>query len=78
MTEDEMVGGHYQFNRHELEQMPGDGVAQGGLACCSPRGPKESDTTGLLNNNKLVICISSLEKCLFKYFAHCLSLFELL
>ena len=45
MTEDEMVGGHYQFNRHELEQMPGDGVAQGGLACCSPWGHKELDTT---------------------------------
>ena len=29
MTEDEMVGWHYQFNRHELQQMPGDSEAQG-------------------------------------------------
>ena len=28
----------------EFEQTPGDGEGQGGLACCSPRGHKESDT----------------------------------
>ena len=27
-------------NGHECEQAPGDGEGQGGLACCSPRGPK--------------------------------------
>ena len=36
---------------HELEQTPGDGEGQGGLACCSPWGLKESDTTEQLNNN---------------------------
>ena len=39
-TEDEMVGWHHQFNGHEFEQAPGNGEAQGSLACCSPRGRK--------------------------------------
>ena len=30
----------------------GDGEGQGGLACCSPWGHKESDTTERLNNNR--------------------------
>ena len=46
-----MVGWHHQFNGHELRQILGDGEGQGGLACCSPWGRKESDTTGPLNNN---------------------------
>ena len=49
MTEDEMVGCHHRLNRHEFEQAPGDGKGQGGLACCSPWGLKELDTTGQLN-----------------------------
>ena len=28
---------------HEFEQAPGVGDGQGSLACCSPRGHKESD-----------------------------------
>ena len=32
-------------------QTPEDGEGQGGLACCSPWGCKESDMTGQLNNN---------------------------
>ena len=35
-TEDEMIGLHHQFNRHEFAQTPGDGKGQGSLACCSP------------------------------------------
>ena len=35
-----------------FEQTPGDGDGQGSLACCSPWGCKESDTTELLNNNR--------------------------
>ena len=50
MTEDEMVGWHHVFNGHEFEQAPGDGEGQGGLACCSPWGRKEPDTTEQLNN----------------------------
>ena len=47
--EDEMVGWHHQLNGHEFEQIPGVGDGQGGLACCSPCGCKESDTTEQLN-----------------------------
>ena len=32
-------------------QAPGDGEGQGSLACCSPGGHKESDTTEQLNSN---------------------------
>ena len=49
MTEDEMVVWHHQLNGHEFEQALGDGDGQGGLACCSPQGCKESDTTEQLN-----------------------------
>ena len=51
MTEDEMVGWHHGFNGHEFEQIPGDIKGQGSLACCSPWGHKELDTTEWLNNN---------------------------
>ena len=44
MTEDGMVGWHHRLNGHEFEQTLGVGVGQGGLACCSPWGHKESDT----------------------------------
>ena len=33
MTENEMVGWHHRFSRHELEQTPGDGKEQGSLSC---------------------------------------------
>ena len=45
MTEDEMVGWHHRLDGHEFEHAPGVGDGQGGLACCSPWGHKESDTT---------------------------------
>ena len=48
-TEDEMVGWHHQFNGHEFEEALGDGDGRGSLACCSPWGLKESDTTEQLN-----------------------------
>ena len=44
-AEDEMVGWHHQLNGHEFEQTPRDSEGQGSLACCSPRGHKESDMT---------------------------------
>ena len=55
-TENEIVGWHHQLNEHEFEQTPGDGEGQGSLACCSPWGSKELDTTERLinNNNKNV------------------------
>ena len=49
MIEDEMVGWHHQLNGHEFEQALGVGDGQGGLACCSPWGRKELDTTKRLN-----------------------------
>ena len=52
MTEDKMVGWHHQLNGHEFEQALGDSEGHGSLACCSPWGSKEMDTTGQLNNNK--------------------------
>ena len=49
LTEDEMVGWHHRLNRHEFEQVLGDGEGQGSLVCCSPWGLKEADTTEGLN-----------------------------
>ena len=48
MTEEDMVGSH-GLDGHEFEQAPGAGDEQGSLACCSPRGHKESDMTEWLN-----------------------------
>ena len=45
MTEDAMVGWHHRLNEYKFEQALGDGEGQGSLACCSPWGCKESDTT---------------------------------
>ena len=45
MTEDEMVGCHHRLDGHAFEQAPRDGEGQRSLACCSPWGQKESDTT---------------------------------
>ena len=44
-----MVGWHHQFNGHEFEEALGDGDGRGSLACYSPWGLKESDTTEQLN-----------------------------
>ena len=52
-TEDEMVGWHHRLNGHEFAQAPGVGDGQGSLACCSPRGHKESDVTEWLNWTEL-------------------------
>ena len=37
---------------NEFEQASGDGEGQGILACCSPWGHKELDTTEQMNNKK--------------------------
>ena len=49
MTEDEMVGWHHLLNAREFEQTLGDGEGRGSLACYSPWGHKELDTTEWLN-----------------------------
>ena len=45
VTVDEMVGWSHQFNGHEFEETWGNSGGQGSLACCSPWGSKEMDTT---------------------------------
>ena len=43
MKENETVGWRHQLE--EFEQVLGAGAGQRSLACCSPWGHKESDTT---------------------------------
>ena len=50
VREDEMVGSHHCLDGREFEQVPGIGDGQGRLACCSPWGCKELDTTYRLQN----------------------------
>ena len=45
MTEDGVAGWDHQLDGHEFEQALGFGDGQGSLACFSPWGCKESDTT---------------------------------
>ena len=47
MTEVEMVGWHHWFDGHEFQQALG--VGEGSLACCSPWGCRELDTTERLS-----------------------------
>ena len=47
-----MVGWHHRLDGHEFEQALGIADGQGSLACCSPQGRKESDTTEGLNNKQ--------------------------
>ena len=49
MTEDEVVRWHHRLDEQELEWAPAVDDGQGGLACCSPRGHKESGMTERLN-----------------------------
>ena len=53
ITGDEMVGWHHWLDGHEFEQAPGVGDGEGSLACCSPWGRKELDTTEWLNWTEL-------------------------
>ena len=59
VTEEEMIAWHHRLKWNEFEQAPGVGEGQEGLACCSPWGSKESDTTEQLNNNYLISSKSS-------------------
>ena len=43
---------HVRCNGHELGQTLGDGKEQGGLACCSPWGRKESDMLGKIKGER--------------------------
>ena len=46
-----MVGWHHRLDGSGFGWIPGLGDGQGGLACCSPWGRKESDITERLNDN---------------------------
>ena len=48
-----------QLDGHEFEQDPREGEGQGSLACCSPRGHRESDWTELLNDNSKYLSLSN-------------------
>ena len=70
-----MVGWHHRLDAHEFEQTLRVGDGQGGLACCSPWGRKESDRTERLNVQQSVehlficlfaICMLSLVRCLLR------------
>ena len=52
-TEDETVGWYHRLNGYEFEQAPEIRDGQGGLACCSPWGRKESDVTEWLKWSEL-------------------------
>ena len=45
MIENEIGEWYHQLDGYEFEQAPGDGEGQGSLACCSPWGHKEPNTT---------------------------------
>ena len=59
-TDDEMVGWHHRLNGHEFGWTPGVGDGQGGLACFSSWGHKESDTTEWLNWTELILIYSNI------------------
>ena len=61
-TEDEMVGWHHRLSGHGFGWTPGVGDGQGGLACCSPWGRKELDTTEWLNWSDFKYGTRSLER----------------
>ena len=51
VTEDERIAWHHRPSGREFKQTLGVGDGQGSLACCSPWGRTELDTTEQLNNN---------------------------
>ena len=60
-TKDEMAGWYHQLNGHGFGWTPGVGDGQGGLACCSPWGCKESDRTEWLNWTELTMGLSPIK-----------------
>ena len=51
-TKEKMVEWHHQLNGCKFEQTRGDSEGLGSLACCSPWGGKEPDTTERLSNKQ--------------------------
>ena len=61
-AEDEVAGWHHRLSGHEFGQTPGDGEGQGGLACWSPWGCKESDTTAMTEQLEMRHALKELGK----------------
>ena len=61
-----MVGWHHPLNGHEFEQALGDDEGQGSLACCSPWGRKELNTTEQMNKS-----LSKHDRKLSSYIGNC-------
>ena len=66
-----MVGWHDWLNGNEFEQTLGVGDGQGGLACCSPWGHRESDTTEWLNWTELNWTMARIQDSWFYLFTEC-------
>ena len=66
-TEDEMVRWHHWLDGHEFEQVLGVGDRQGGLACYSPWGHKESGMTEWPNWTELNWKVSELVHRILMY-----------
>ena len=49
-----LIRWHHGLNGHEFKQTLGNSEELGNLEFCGPWGHKKSDTTELLNNNKVV------------------------
>ena len=64
--EDKMAECHHRLKGHEFEQAPGESERQGNLACLSPWGHKESDTTKWLSNSNIDRKRSCVESSSFK------------
>ena len=60
---DEIVGWHHSLDGHEFKLALGVGDGQGRLACCSPWGCQESDTTQRLNWTDIIIQWKWIWKC---------------
>ena len=63
MTEDEMVGWHHRLNGHGFGWTLEVSDGQGGLACCSSWGCKESDTSEQLNWTELKCHHQPIKEC---------------
>ena len=61
-----MVGLPHRFNGHELGRTLGDGEGQGGLACCSPWGCKES-RHDLLTEQHLYKVLKKIKEYLYDF-----------
>ena len=58
-TDDEMVGWHHRLSGCQFQQASGVSDGQGGLACCSLWGHKESDTNERLNGLNWILHMCS-------------------